>query len=103
MADDVWGGAEVDIAELQRGELGEPHSGGDGDLDERVVATSGHGGPVRGGRQGGDLGRSEVGDVAAMGSFRRDREDSADRGGELEMVGGVGEQRMHRCLSSSSR
>ena len=94
---DVGAGAEVDVAVAQPGQLADPQSGGDGDLDQGVVASSGDGRSVGGIQECGDLGCGQVGDVgAALAPLGRDGQHPGDRPGVFGVLhGGVGEQGVH--------
>jgi hypothetical protein len=96
-ADVCPGGAEGDVAASQRGDLGDPQAGLDGEGEKRVVAAAGPGGLVGGGEQRLCLGGSKEGDQVPLEAFGRDGQDPADQGGVLGVAqGGVAEQGVDR-------
>ena len=97
-AEHMRAGAQMDVADLESGEFGDPQSGGDGKLEHGAVASSGLGHLVRCCQQRGDLGVGEVADLVAGPAFRWDRQDPADGGQVFGVVARcVGEERVDRC------
>ena len=77
----VRGGVDGHVRDAQRSELGHAQAGRDHGQDQRVVAASEPGGPVRRGEERVDLGLGEVGDVGAVIAFGRDLDHASDRRG----------------------
>jgi hypothetical protein len=91
-------GAQRDVLAAKPHELRDSHPRLHGHEQERPVASSDAGGGVRCGKQGVDLGGSEVGDVRMIAALGGDGEDALDQSGVLgETQGGEREQRVHRC------
>jgi hypothetical protein len=87
----------VEIADGEAGELGDAQPGLGGEQDQRVVAASGPGGPVRGGEQRREFGLGEPGDQCLVVALGRDGQHPGDHLGVLGVAQRrVAEQRVDR-------
>lgn len=97
LALDVRAGSQMDVAETQAGELGDPQAGLDGEHQQGVVAPSGSAVAVGAGQQSVDLGGGEEGDGGPLAPLGWDGKDSLDRCRMFRVAqGSEAEQRVHR-------
>ena len=102
-AEDAGAGAQGDVTAVQPGELGDPQTGLNSKQQQHLISPTLPSGPVRGGDEGVDLGRSQECQDPSVEPFRRNRQHPLDEHGVLRMAQrGIGEQRSDRCQANVS-
>jgi hypothetical protein len=100
----VCSGAELEVFLVQAGELAHPQAGLNSEHEQGVISSPEPSAPVWRSKQGVDLDRLEVTDIAAVVALVGDREDTLDQLGMLGMAErGIAEERVDRCQSRVAR